>query len=100
MDLQKIRQLVNGNLTNDIVRMTILKVIAEDETALLDMMQILENERRRKKELILEMNMQLSRADMGLKNPKLNYDGFMQKEISEFYQQYRDQVLHCFKKNG
>ena len=41
------------------------------------------------------MNLLLSKADVGLKEPELNEDGFMQKEISDFYD--TAEVNHCFK---
>lgn len=97
MDLKKIKEVINSGSPDAIVRMVILDIISEDENALVDMMKILENERRKKKELILEMNMQLSRADMAIKVPDLNKDKFIEKEIAKFYQDNKHQIGHCFK---
>ena len=42
--------------------------------------------------------MQLSRARIGLEDPKINKDGFMEKEIDKFYNDNEAQVKNVFKK--
>lgn len=97
MDLNKIQQVLNMGIPDAVKRWTILNIISEDEDALVNMIEIIGMERTRKKELILEMNMQLSRADMGLQAPKLNDDNFIVKEIGKFYEANKEQIGHCFR---
>ena len=79
----------------------IIQTLAKDEKVIPIIMDILAAERSLKKEVITEMNMQLSRADIGLDNPEvINKDDFIQKEIKDFYAKYKDSVGHCFKDYG
>ena len=97
IDLGKIDQALKSEMPKEIIRLDILRIIARDEAALPDLIHILEAERERKKALILEMNLQLSRAHMALIEPKLNEDGFVKGEISKFYQNNKDELSHCYK---
>jgi hypothetical protein len=77
-----------------------LSTLAQDENVIPTIMDMLAVERSSKKDLILEMNFQLSRADTGLDNKDLNRGDFMQKEIELFYAKFKDHVGHCFKDYG
>ena len=100
MDLNKIQQVLNMEMPEESKRRTILNIISEDNNALPDMMGILNAEREQKQELILEMNMQLSRADVCIQEPKIAKKEFVLGEISKFYKEYAAHVRHCFPKKA
>lgn len=101
MDINKIRTIVNSNdgiISDAEKRGLIIAVIAEDERAIIDVLEILASERRKKKELISEFSTLLSKADAALDSPKLNKNDFIQKEVEEFYVKNKDYVIHNWKK--
>jgi hypothetical protein len=97
MNLDYIKKVLDSGMPAELKRRSILSIISKDENAIPEILEILNHERARKKELILEMNMQLSRADMTRKAPTLNDDDFVTKEIKKFYEENKEQVRHCFK---
>lgn len=97
MDIKKIREIVNSELSDEYTEKMIIDVISKDEKVIPVIMKILEQERVYKNEVYSEMNLLLSKAHLGLENKKYNSDGFMQKEIIEFYIKYKGYVGHCFK---
>ena len=98
MDIKGIKDIVNSdNLSDGAKESKIIDCLAQDENVIPLMMTILNREREMKSEVLVEMNVLLSKAESGLENPKLNTDGFMQKEIIEFYKKYKNVVNHCFK---
>jgi hypothetical protein len=97
MNLPELKSIINSGLPDDIIKSEIINSLAKDENIIPVIMKILERERAFKKELLLDMNLLLSKAHVGLDSKKLNKDGFMQKEIIEFYRKYKGYVGHCFK---
>jgi hypothetical protein len=96
MDLKKIKQILDESLFSDSQKkLLIFDEIAKSEDAIPTILSILESERKTKEELIIDLNLLLSKAHTGLEEPEFNKDGFMQKEILEFYKQKR--IGHCFK---
>ncbi len=95
MDLGKIKLIVNSG--HPLWDKMLLEEIAKGDDAMSVIIELLDNERKRKKELIDKLNLLLSKADCGLDNPKINKDGFMQKEIEKFYLDNKLFVGHCFK---
>ena len=96
MNLNKIKEIIELPLISEANKESlIINEISKDENVVPIILQMLNAERVRKNELVSTMNLLLSKADVGLKEPKLNEDGFMQKEISEFYD--TSEVNHCFK---
>lgn len=93
MNLQNIKHIVNSGLPN--WETLLLIELSKDSNAITNVLEILDAERQTNKMLILDLNALLSKAHVGLETPKLNKDGFMQKEIKEFYQSGR--IGHCFK---
>ena len=97
MDLNKIKKILEFPLINESEKKRlIINELAKDESVVNTILIILNAERERKNKLVSKMNLLLSKAHVGLKTPKLNKDGFMQKEISEFYD--KAEVDHCFVK--
>jgi len=96
MNLNKIKEIIELPLISEADKEDlIINEISKDKDAVPMVLRMLNAERERKEELVSTMNLLLSKADIGLKEPKLNTDGFMQKEISEFYD--TAEVDHCFK---
>lgn len=103
MDLNRLKDILNSSNSDDMKRHMIIKVLADDEAVIPDILDLLAYERKRKKKLITEINFQLSRAHIALEKGKfdkkgLNGDHFIEKEIEGFYHSFSDQVGHCFKK--
>ena len=92
MNLENIKTIVNSGREN--WERLLMIEIAKDKSAIPFMMGILDAERADNGELIRDLNLLLSKAHTGLEIPKLNKDGFMQKEIKEFYKSGR--INHCF----
>lgn len=96
MNLNKIKEIIEMPLISKADKESlIITEISKNENVVLTILRILNAERERKNELVSTMNLLLSKADIGLKEPKLNEGGFMQKQISEFYD--KAEVNHCFK---
>lgn len=96
MNLNKIQEIIEMSLISKADKESlIINEISKNENVVLTILRILNAERERKNELVSTMNLLLSKADVGLREPKLNEGGFMQKEISEFYDVA--EVNHCFK---
>jgi hypothetical protein len=98
MDIKGIKDIVNSDsLSNEAKESKIIDCLAQDENVIPLVMTILRREREMKSEVLVEMNLLLSKAESGLESPKLNRGGFIQKEIMEFYEKYKNVVNHCFK---
>ncbi len=96
MNLNKIKDIIEMPLVSqDSKEFLIIDEISKSENVIPTILRILNAERERKSELVSTMNLLLSKADVGLKDPKFNHEGFMQKEIYEFYE--TSEVNHCFK---
>ena len=96
MNLKKIKEIIELPLISDNEKESlVIDEISNDEEVISHILMILTSERQRKHKLINEMNVLLSKADIGLREPKLNENGFMQEEITEFYKS--SELNHCFK---
>lgn len=96
MNLKNIAAIISNEFLTDSQKETAICIeIASDPTAIPTILKILDAERNEKQKLINDLNLFLSKAHTGLEEPKLNKNGFMQKEISEFYKTGR--IGHCFK---
>lgn len=100
MNIEKLKQILNSGLEPKLIEQLIINCLAEDESVMPTIIRILDVERKSKKILLQDMNLLLSKAHIGLDDKKFNKDGFMQKEIIEFYRKYKDMVGHCFKNIG
>jgi len=97
MNLDVIKQIVTGSYSDREKRALILQTLSEDESVIPDLLDILAFERKGRKELIQELNFQLSRAHTIIIAPELNKDKFVHKEIVDFYKKNKDKASHCFK---
>lgn len=92
MNLDNIKAIVNSGREN--WEHLLLAEIAKDADAIPKVLYMLDTERKENKQLTTDLNALLSKAHLGLKEPRYNKGGFMQKEISEFYKSGR--IGHCF----
>jgi hypothetical protein len=109
MNIEKIREVVNSPLPAEYQEKAILAIIADDKKVLPYMMQILQNEREQKEELILDTNLELSRALVTMNaNPtgevakrvhKEQHD-FVVGEIKKHYIKWKDTIKCCFNVQG
>lgn len=93
MNLKNIQSIVNSDLPN--WEQLLIVELSTDKNIIPILLSILNSEREDNKKLIEDLNSLLSKAHVGLEEPKLNKDGFMQKEIDAFYKSGR--IGHCFK---
>lgn len=97
MNLQELKTIINSGLPEEVIESEVINILSKDEDIILILMKLLEKERQFKKKMYQEMNLLLSKADVGLDNPEINEGNFMQKEISEFYIKYKGYLGHCFR---
>lgn len=107
MKIDRVKEIVNnGVLTDDVKRSMILRVIAKDQNAIPDLLKILSFEREEMKEVLIEINLNLSRAHCYIDSrPETRKEakdafskGFILDEISKFYIKYKGVVTHCFNR--
>ena len=107
MNIKEITQIVNSDLPNSIKESLILLTLANDPQIIPYMLEILENERKQSKELILDSNAELSRALLTLDKIKVDSkkEQFIDPkwvvgEIKKHYLKYKDYIKCNFKING
>lgn len=109
MDINSIKQIVNSDLPNDYQEKAILSIIAIDKKVIPYIMEILENERKQSKELLLDTNMELSRAlvtlrlkpsDVKTKKALKEHTEFVIDEIKKHYIKWKDYIKCCFNVDG
>ena len=104
MNIEKIKEIVNTDLPSDYKEKLILSVIANDKKVIPYIMEILEYERKKNEELLLDTNMELSRALIVLdtKNKKAmkEHTEFVVGEIKNHYLKWKDYIRCCFNVQG
>lgn len=107
MDIKLIKEVVNSNMSKEAQEEAILLVLANDDKVIPYIMTILNHERRTNKELLLDMNMELSRALIVLKDDNLKYNkkiivepNFVVGEIKKHYIKWKDYIRCNFKIDG
>ena len=106
MDIKSLKEIVNSDLPDNYKEIQIINLLANDEKIIPEIMKILEQERKNKKELITDMNLELSRAhiyiDMRDENKKEGKESFNKNfvidEIAKFYIKYKGMISHCFNR--
>lgn len=114
MDINRIGEIATDDrLSHDQKERQIISVLSQDERVIPIMMEILSQERELKKRLIMDMNFELSRADVHIQLPTLaardkghkneevkqmEAREFVLNNITAFYHRYKGIVSHCFNK--
>jgi len=98
MNLQEISNILKTEgAPDDLKEKMILEVIAKDKKVLPYICTLLHEERNNNRERINNLNNLLGKADCALSCPELNADGFIQKEVKDFYTENKD-IKHSFKR--
>lgn len=107
MNVKEIKEIVNlNNVSDDIKESLIIKTLASDEKIIPLIMDILNTEREQNKDLLTDMNLELSRAHIYIdERPESKVEGkdpfnkgFILDKISEFYIKYKENITHCFNR--
>lgn len=106
MDIRALQLVINSSIPDEHKEDEILKILSKDESIILYMFKILEEERKLKKELISDMNLELSRAHIYIDTrPEVKSEekkdfnkGYVIDKIAQFYIKYKDVVTHCFNR--
>lgn len=104
MNVKKIKEVVNLDISDEQKERYILAIIANDKKAIPTILDILNTEREKREELILDSNAELSRALIVLKDDNLKYNKkiiadpkWVVGEIIKHYQKWKDYVKCNFK---
>jgi len=107
MDIKSIKQIVNSGLPDDYQEKAILSILADDKKVIPHIMEILDNERKQSKELILDTNAELSRALLVLNDENLRTNKkvvaepkWVVGEIKKHYLKWEDYIKCNFKIEG
>ena len=107
MNIQKIKDIINTNIPDELKEIYILNVISEDPNVIPTILNILEEERSRNNELILDSNTELSRALVVLKDKNLKYNKkiiadpkWVVDQIILHYKKWQEQIKCGFKMEG
>ena len=107
MDLKSIKEIVNSNqLASEQKEALIINILASDEKVIPTMLKILSAERSESKELILDQNLELSRALVMIQDPNLGKKkqiletDFVLGEIKKHYLKWQHRIKCCFVIKG
>ncbi len=106
MDIRELREIINSDLPNEVIESDIIKSLSKDKEVIPIVMRILERERENNKNLINDMNLELSRAHIYIdERPESIVEGkdrfnknFVLDEIAKFYIKHKSFVTHCFNR--
>lgn len=116
MRIDKIKEIVNSKSTDIIKENQIIEELSKDKNVIPTLLKILDRERINKEELLMDMNLELSRADIHIKEPTLacgeinkkipknkieevklkQAKDYVLNNISNFYKKYEELIKHCF----
>ena len=104
MNINELKLVINSTMTNELKERAILTILSQDNKVIPHILEILQNERATNKELLLDTNMELSRAlivlnDDNLKpNKKVLVDPkWVAGEIFKHYIKWKDYIRCNFK---
>lgn len=109
MDIEKIKEIINSGLPEDYQEDAILSVLADDKKVIPYIMKILEHERWKSRELLLDTNMELSRALVTLTLSPTGIKGkralkeqtiFVVEEIKKHYLKWKNYIGCNFNVDG
>lgn len=113
MNIEKITSvIINPHYDDKQKESKIIDVLAEDPDCIEMVLRIIAGERRMKDELITDMNLELSRADVHIQEPllasgipkgkdaekRIHAKEFVLNHITAFYVKHKGQITHCFNK--
>ncbi len=107
MNIKLITEIVNDRTNSeDEKRSLIIGVLARDKNAMPDILELLAEERKNKNELIIDFNLELSRANIYIDERPESKDEiknrfnkqFVTDEIRKFYIKYKDFIRNPYIK--
>lgn len=113
MNLANLKIVLNSSQPDNIKRAAIISILAEDKQVIPLIMDILEQERIQNKELLSDMNLELSRSFITITDPNFAKEGakakrdqpyisrdFVIGEIKKFYLKWHERIKCCFQIEG
>jgi hypothetical protein len=104
MNIQKIKEIVNSSLPENVMSNYILSIIADDKRAIPYILEIIQHERELKQELILDTNAELSRALLVLNDKNLKWNkkvvtdpSWVVEQIKLHYEKWKGIISCNFK---
>lgn len=106
MNIKELKAILNSSFPDSLKEVEVINILANDEKVIPKIIELLEQERRSKKELIQDLNLELFRADCYIedvvetkKQAKKTFNKkFVMAEIEKFYIKYKSTIRHCFNK--
>jgi hypothetical protein len=96
--LEAAKMCSKGLLSEDAFKMCIFEWMAQDESIIPNLLQVLQAERKEKKELLLNTNLELSRALVTLQTDLEK--PFVIGKIKEHYLKWQHRIKCCFNIKG
>lgn len=104
MNIKSIKAIVNSDYPDLVKEQMIIATLSSDEKVIPLILEILNQEREVNKELILDTNVELSRALIVLQDKNLKYNKkiiadpqWVVGEIIKHYKKWKDYIGCCFK---
>ena len=100
--IQYVHSYEKGQINSDVLNQLILVYVSEDKKAIPNILEILEIERQRNRELLLDTNVELSRAFAAFKMFEKNTPTNLKQkrwifgEIQKHYIKWKDYISCCF----
>lgn len=106
MNLKRLKEILDSREPDNVKEHLIIQCLSKDEKVIPTIMKILGSERDEKKQLILDMNLELSRAHIYIDERPENKaeakqsfnKSFVIDEIGKFYFKYKGIIGHCFNR--
>lgn len=97
MKIDLIKSIVNSNMPIEYQKQSICSIIGNDDDSIGIIFEIIKERTRQDKELIIDTNLELSRALVYVDNPKSIKRDFVKGEIHKHYLKWKDTIKCCFK---
>lgn len=104
MDIKKIRDIINLNLTDEVTENYLIAIISDDKKVIPTLLEMLNSERELNEKLLSDTNAELSRALVVLQDENLKYNKkiiadpqWVVGEIIKHYKKWKDYIGCCFK---
>ena len=104
MDIKKIREIINLNLSDELTENYLIAIISDDKKVIPVILELLNSERELKEKLLSDTNVELSRALVVLQDKNLKYNkkiiadpSWVVGEIIKHYKKWKDYITCNFK---
>ncbi len=109
MNLSAIKDILNLDAPESVKESMIITVLSKDKEVIPNLLKVLDAERKHKSELILDMNLELTRSHVYI-DEMINFENvkkeanlqvnkkFITDKIAAFYIKYKGSIGHCFNR--